>query len=976
MAGAYPRDYIENQHMLGENRLPARSLLLPTGRRGVTHKNFTASDRVRLLSGEWKFRWLPEDTAEPFYLPEADDGGWDVLPVPSMWQFHGYGSCYYPNVRYCFPYDPPYIHRENPVGLYRTTFTVKKSARSILRFLGVDNAFFVWLNGTYVGFSKGSRIPAEFDVSAALRDGENLLAVKVYTFSDASYLENQDMLMASGIFRDVMLISTGENALWDAEILPGADGFAVAYRCTVGKTPGAIRFTLCNADGRTEAEAERPLAEADKVFLPLKNAVCWNAEQPYLYTLYTEILENGDVIETHTKRCGIAKSEIRGSRLLMNGAPITLKGVNRHENNAESGRAVTAEQIDRELRDIKAHNLNAIRASHYTNHPLFYELCSDYGIYVMDEADAETHGAECTGDQGALNKDEGWFDAFFDRVERMYAINKNETCINIWSLGNECGGGANAERCVEWLSAQAVKKPIKDNNAPDCGGGLFNMTGYMPMQTLLDSDPEKGPLLLVEYGHAMGNSPGGLEDIWNWIYENEHCCGGYVWEYKSHGFYVKGRNGRPRYLYGGDFPDFYHWSNFSLDGYHRSDGTPKPSWEELGEVSAPVYVRWEADGVRVKNTYDFRTLDGVTLHWSVRADGAAVRSGSVRMDGLAARQWRRVPLPLETDGLCGLITADCVFTRGADVLAHKQKILADLPQKKQKAAPFGHTVLREGRDVTVDGGDFTVTIRNGLLTTLKKDGKTLLDAPVRLCCHRAPTDNDGAIFPPNHADEWNERLVHTMRFGCYDVRVDDAPEAATVTATGKFLPHSHFWGFNATLVYRILAGGEVEIGVDLRPYGRHLPGILGRVGMVLTLDAGFRRCRWLGRGPGENYADCKANAPVGIYEADVEDLHFAYDVPQETGNHGDCRFITVTGAPGALTVEGAFSFSYHNFTLENLTSARHCDELETSERNYLYIDHRQRGLGSHSCGPEPEKAYELPLGSFRWTYSLKPGERA
>ncbi len=969
--GSYPRNYIENQRLLGEHRLPARTLLLPAQRRGVTNKNVADSDRVQLLSGNWKFCYLQEDTDALFFLPEENDDGWDTLPVPSMWQFHGYGSCYYPNVRYCFPYDPPYIHRSNPVGLYRAHFTAAKHARTVLRFLGVDNAYFVWLNGQYVGFSKGSRVPAEFDVTAALRDGDNLLAVKVYTFSDASYLENQDMLMASGIFRDVLLIHTGETALWDETILPAREGFRVKYRCTKGNAAAEIRLTLCDANGCVCAETTQPAAEAGEAFLPLEHAVLWNAEEPYLYTLYTELLENGAVTETHTKKCGIAKSEIDGCHLLMNGTPITLKGVNRHENNARCGRAITAAQIDAELRDIKAHNLNAIRASHYTNHPLFYELCSEYGIYVMDEADAETHGAECTGDQGALNKDESWFDAFFDRVSRMYAINKNETCINIWSLGNECGGGQNADKCVQWLKTQDAQKPIKDNNAPGVGEGCFNMTGYMPMQTLWDSDPAKGPLLLVEYAHAMGNSPGGLEDIWSWIYEHEHCCGGYVWEFKSHGFYCEGKNGRPRYLYGGDFPDRYHWSNFSLDGYHTSDGTPKPSWAELGEVSAPVYVRWEEDGVSIKNTYDFKSLDGVTLRWSVCADGVPVRTGEVSMDGLAARQWKTLALPLDTEGLQGLITADCVFADGTRVLAHKQTILADLPQEKQTPPPFAHTVSEGADSVTVQGEDFAVTIQKGLLSKMGKGGKTLLDAPVRLCCHRAATDNDGAIFPPNHKAEWHETLVHTMRFGCHRVTVGDAPDAVTVTAVGKFLPYSHFWGFDATLIYRITAGGQVEITADLQPYGDGQPDVLGRVGMVLTLDGSFSRCRWLGRGPDENYADCKAHTLVGVYEADVEKMHFCYDVPQETGNHEDCRRVAVSGKNGTLTAKGAFAFSFHNFTLENLTEARHCDELETSGQHYLYIDHRQRGLGSHSCGPEPEQPYELPFGSFHWTFVLQ-----
>ena len=973
----YPRRYLENPAMTGEGRLPARTPAIPAQKRGVTHKNITESDRVLLLNGDWRFRYLTEDTDAPFWQPGYADGGWDDLPVPSMWQFRGYGSCLYPNVRYCFPYDPPHIRRENPVGLYRRRFSAEKrrGGRAVLRFLGVDCAYFVWLNGAYLGFSKGSRIPAEFDATAALRDGENLLAVKVYAFSDGSYLENQDMLMASGIFRDVMLIFTGANALWDYTILPAPEGVRVKYACTAGGPPAALRFTLCDAAGAACAEETRPLSETGEAFLPLRNAVTWNAEAPYLYTLYTEILENGATVETHTKRVGIAQSEIRGSELLLNGRPITLKGVNRHENNAKTGRAVTAAQIGAELRDIKACNLNAIRCSHYTNHPLFYELCSELGIYVMDEADCESHGAECTGDQGALNKDAAWFPAFFDRVSRMYETDKNETCINIWSLGNECGEGQNAERCARWLCERDVKKPIKDNRDPALPCGRFCETGYMPMQTLFDSRPENGPLLMLEYAHAMGNSPGGLEDIWNWVYENAHCCGGYVWEYKSHGFYTPGKNGRPRYLYGGDFPDDrYHWSNFSLDGYHTSDGTPKPAWGELREVSAPAYVRWEQNGVTVKNTYDFRAFSGVVMRWRVSADGVPVREGEAALDGLEARARRFIPLPLETEGLCGLITADCAFFENGEKIAHKQKILAEIPAPAAEPRAFAHTVEKAERGAAVRGEGFAVTVENGLLARIEKDGAVLLDAPLRLNCFRAPTDNDGAIFPPNHGEEWKEKLTQTMRFWCDGFTLTDAPEEVTATARGRFLPHSHYWGFEAELRYRILAGGETEISVSLEPYGDG-PAILPRVGVVLDLPGDYDRCRWLGRGPGESYPDCKANAPVGLYEAAAADTRFLYDVPQETGGHEDCRRVTVFGAGRALTAEGRFSFSLHEFSLEALTKARHRDEPEPDGRRYLYLDHRVRGLGSHSCGPEPEAAYELPMGAFRWGFRLIPGAK-
>ena len=970
---------IENQNILHENRLPARMLLLPAQKRGVTHKNAAESDRVQLLGGDWRFRWLPEDTDEAFYLPGRGDADWDTLPVPSMWQFQGYGSCYYPNVRYCFPYDPPYIRRDNPVGLYRRAFTARKRAgeRAVLRFLGVDNAFFVWLNGEYVGFSKGSRIPAEFDVTAALREGENLLAVKVYTFSDASYLENQDMLMASGIFRDVKLIFTGENSLWDYTLLPSQASFTVRYAAFTGGAPAVLRATLEDPSGAQCACAEQPLAAEGELFLPLENAVPWNAERPALYTLYFELTENGDVTETHTARAGIATWKTEGCLLKLNGSPVTLKGVNRHENNARTGRAITAAQIETELKDIKSCNLNAIRTSHYTNHPVFYELASELGIYVMDEADCETHGAECAGDQGALNKDPAWFSAFFDRVSRMYALHKNETCVNIWSMGNECGAGENSEKCARWLRERPVRKPVRDmyDAVPAAADDGFVQTGYMPMQTLRDTDPHAPhPLVMLEYAHAMGNSPGGLEDIWNWVYENEHCCGGYVWEFKSHGFYAPGKNGRPRYLYGGDFQDIYHWSNFSLDGYHRSDGTPQPSWRELREVSAPVHVCWRENGADVKNTLDFTPLGSVVMRWRVCAEGVPVRSGEVSLAGLAPRAWKTVPLPLETEGLAGLVTADCAFYEGETLLARKQKILARLPVPEQPEAPFAHTAEQREGVVTVKGADFSVVLKNGLLTRLERGGAVLLEAPMRLNCFRAPTDNDGAIFEPNHGREWKEKLTHTLRFGCNAVRLEDGPAAVTVIAEGKLLPFSHYWGFVTRLTYRVTAGGRVDIGVDMEPYGDG-PALLPRVGAVFELPAAYTKCRWLGRGFDENYPDCKAHTPVDLYAADVTEMNFLYDVPQETGSRGDCRFVTVSGGGKALTVTGDFAFSFQDFTLEALTEARHCDELEKSENRYLYIDYKRRGLGSHSCGPEPEEEYELRMGAFRWGLTLVPSER-
>ncbi len=965
--------YIANPRMTGENRLSARTLLIPAQKRGVTYKNFFESDRVQLLNGTWKFSYRDGDTEETFFAPDVEDAAWDDLPVPSMWQYQGYGTCLYPNVRYAFPYDPPYVHGPNPVGLYRKRFEARKAAdgRAILRFGGVDNAYFVWLNGHYVGFSKGSRIAAEFDVTDVLRDGDNLLAVKVYTYSDASYLEAQDMLLASGIFRDVMLVYTRASTLWDTVVLPDSAGFTVKYTCTARGSSAQMRFTLCDGDGISVAEADAPMSESGEVFLPLQNAVEWNAEQPYLYTLYAEISESGGATEVYTQRVGISQSEIRGDSLLLNGKPITLKGVNRHDNNPRSGRAVTAEQIERELREIKANGLNAIRCSHYTNQPVFYELCSELGIYVMDEADLESHGAECAGERGIMNKDPNWYDAFFDRVSRMYALNKNYPCVHIWSLGNECGEGENEQKCADWLGARDIKKPVRGDGNPHVEGDTFRQVNYMSVHSRLEPTVAdgSGPIIIVEYGHGMGNSPGGLEDIWNWIYEHEHCCGGYVWEYKNHGFYTEGRNGRARYLYGGDFPDYFHMGNFSLDGFHTSDGTPKPVWHELGEIFAPVYVRWEEDGVRVKNTNDFIPLEGVTLRWSIRANGETMRSGDVSLDGLAARNWTKVAFSMQTDGLYGCITADCEFYCNGVKIAHKQKLLADIPAQAEPSVPFYHTVTASDTDVIVTGEDFVVEVRKGLLAKLVKDGRSLLDTPMALNCWRAYIDNECGGFGAYIGGAMEGALVHSMVFGCYEVAVANDSHCVTLTARGKYLPVSHNWGFNTLIEYRVTAGGMVDIGISMDPYG-DAPKLLTRVGVCFRLAEEYTHCDWLGRGPVDNYPDRKANAPIGRYTADVETMNFQYDVPQETGNRGDCRELTVWGGDTALRVEGKFSFSFHDFSQEALHRARHADELDKSSEKYLYIDHLQRGLGSKSCGPDPEPEYEIPMKPFQWSFRI------
>lgn len=954
--------YLENQHKTGENRLPQRSMLLPAGVRGITHQNAEQSDRVQLLSGHWKFCYCTQETGNQFAMPEFDDSKWDTVPVPSMWQYLGYGKCKYPNVQYPFPFDPPYIHCENPVGLYRVIFDGKRTNTSILRFLGVGGAFFVWLNGEYVGFSKGSRLAAEFDISQILREGENLLAVKVHTWSDASYLENQDMLLANGIFRDVSLVQCGESYLWDYTLVPDECGFRL-----FPETRGSEMLSAVLYDREGDVVCE--IADCgEESFLPVENPHFWNAEDPYLYEL---VLTVGD--EVHTKQVGLCFSEVCGNQLTMNGQPITLKGVNRHDNNCYTGQAITHSQIRKELEDIKACNLNAVRCCHYTQHPVFYEIASELGLYVMDEADLETHGCFESGNQGLLTQNPDWYDPYFDRISRMYWQNKNETCINIWSLGNECGDGLLLDQMARWLREQRVKKPLRFHTDGYLQGEQrdFRTTGYMPMSTLESFSPEGKPVLMVEYAHAMGNSPGGLEDIWQFVYTHDYLCGGYVWEYKSHGFYTMGKEGRPRYLYGGDFDDIYHWSNFSLDGFHTSDGTPKPTWAELKEVSAPVYAERKSWGIEVYNTYDFTPLKGVVAVGTIAGlkkgerTAQVFRTETIDLPTVAPRQSVSLPFSWDISGVEGHVTARFQFYQGDCCLGDKEFVLQDQPILIPPVASSPYRVRKAGDEIIVSGDAFHAVWSKGLLCRLEKEGRVLMNRPMVLHAWRAYTDNDGVYgHAPRCMGDWKTDLVHTAKFGFHNMTVEQTGDRVVMKVTGKLLPQGRYWWFDITMIYTV-CGGEIALSVNGVPQG-NLPKNLPRLGIRLDLPEAYQQCSWYGRGPGDSYADRKANAHFGNWQNDISQLNFLYDVPQETGNHEDCRLLCISGGDLSLTVMGNFSFSCHDFTLENLTAARHFDELERIERKQLYVDYKMRPIGSASCGPEPEEKYELRPHAFTW----------
>ena len=975
---------LQNSEILQINRLSPRSNLIPSDKRDVYYKNKEESVNLQSLNGDYRFAYERADLIGGFYELGFDDSKWDTIDVPSMWQYRGYGKCTYPNTEYPFPFDPPYIRVENPVGYYRKAFTAKAAERAVLHFGGVDNAFYVYLNGSFVGFSKGSRNPAEFDITPFIKDGENLLAVKVFTYSDASYLENQDMLLASGIFRDVYIVYTDKVSLWDFKVSPDEGGFDVSLELTGADADTLVEIEL---DGkRQEFKAEKQI----KARFDLENPKFWSDEAPNLYPLYITLKKSGAPYEIHSKKIGIISSKIKDGKLLVNGKPIYVKGINRHEYDCDNGRAISVELIEKELRLIKENNINAIRCSHYTDNPAFYEICAEIGIMVMDECDLETHGCEATGDQGYLSKRPEWLRAYLDRAERSVKQNKNEPCIFMRSVQNECGKGENILACKKYLEEycpnivvihdqQQTREELTDKTTANHNTVLRG--GYLSREALKQVIEAQPLFFQIEYAHAMGNSPGFLKGYQDMVYENENYIGGFAWEFKNHGFRKYDAEGNPYYLYGGDFGERGHWYNFCLDGYLMSDGTPKHSWYELGAAFAPVYATYDG-GVKIKNTYNFKTLDGYLCRYEILEDFKPIKSGKVAL----------APLPPHADGTIFVDTHIENPVNGADYYINlsffegekfvcRSQLKLPIKTEKNLYQPSGEkmkTELKDGR-VFVFGKDFSVEFKDGVISRYERRGEAVIDKPFDFTVFRAHTDNDGIFMEDTwyhkHAVIWNKARLDDMHFYSYGMRVGNEGGTVIIETEGKILPSGKYLGFTADIKYTVYPSGIILTEIKATPFG-NLPEKLPRFGVHFVIDKKYGSVEWYGRGERENYSDCKLASPVGLYKKCVNETYTVFDMPQNSGNHEDTAFLRLLNQDTpALTVIGCdgFAFTYRDVTEQALAEALHKNEVKPSSENHLYIDYKMRGLGSASCGPEPEEEFEFRPHSFRFAFALGAG---
>lgn len=967
----FEKSRLFNPKVVEENRLPARATVVPALHKNVYYRNKEESELILNLNGEYKFNYRDTDDLSSFYETDFDDTAWDSLQVPSMWQYHGYSTPLYPNVEYPIPFVPPFVGTKNPVGYYRKWFEAKASGKKILYFGGVDSAFFVYVNGKYVGFSKGSRMPAEFDITPFIIDGKNLLCVKVFTYCDGTYLENQDMLLASGIFRDVFLYNLNDVYVWDYCIrTEGNKVFADVILSGEDLSNIQLRATLDRQRQDVEAKSKNSFV------FEIENPKLWNAEEPFTYEITFELLKNGVLLEMHSKKFGFAEYVVKGNKLMLNNKQITLKGINRHEHDPKNGRAITVDRIEKELKIIKQHNMNAIRCAHYPNNPAFYEIATELGIYVMNEADIETHGAHVCGDMGYFAKHPDWTKAFYDRVERMYERDKNETCISIWTIGNENGAGENIDKCIEYLRTRSVKKPImhtgEDERNPVLGD--FRSEGYFTMDALKSHSEEGKPVMLLEYGHAMGNSPGLMEDTWDYVYKNRHICGGYVWEFKNHGFYSEDNTGRAFYKYGGDFGDINHWSNFSMDGYCLSDGTVKPSLRDCKSVLAPTYVTYDGEKITLMNTNDFKALDYITLKWELLEDYHILKTGSFRLPPVKPYESAVLDIDAKPDVLVAgakYFINMRFYSEENEEIAFKQVLINESMEKEFfKKEDFEATVTEIEQEICVTFNETKIRFKDGILCCFEKDNKVILDKPMNFVIYRAPIDNDGIVnWSERWITKWNSALLRHFEFIPITTTTEKKKDCIVVKTCGKWTPMSKFVGFDLEIIYTITMDGNILTDIHAVPYG-NFPEALPRIGVCFTTDKAFGDVVWYGRGEDENYCDRKSHCNFGIYRKKVEDMNFIYDIPQECGTRIDNSFVSVKNKSRGFSVVGSdnFTFSYHNFSLDNLISARHRNELKKSDENYLYIDYAMRGLGSHSCGPNPEECYELRPHEFRFVF--------
>ena len=1003
--------YYENLSVLHENTMPARAYYIPASRRMdnlVEHRE--ESDRMQLLNGTWKFQYFNSiyDIQDSFFEKNYDTENFDEIQVPSVWQMAGYDTHQYTNIRYPFPFDPPYVPQDIPCGAYVHNFEYsrdEKASKAFLNFEGVDSCFYVWINGSYIGYSQVSHMTSEFDVTDVLQDGTNTVAVLVMKWCDGSYLEDQDKFRMSGIFRDVYILKRPKQAISDYHIKTRIEDMLAKVEIEMKfYSPLNVKISIEDRNGAVVALGS--IAEEGTAVLEIASPELWNTENPYLYKLILET-EN-EVIVDHI---ALRKIEIKDQVIYLNGQKIKFRGVNRHDSDPVTGFTINLEQITTDLTLMKQHNFNAIRSSHYPNAPFFYEMCDKYGFMVIDEADIEAHGPfmiyrkEDT-DYNRFKRwnekiadDPVWEEAIVDRVKLMVERDKNRFCIVMWSMGNESAYGCNFEKALEWTKNFDPDRITQYESARyrnyDETYDYSNLDVYSRMypalseiQEYLDKDGSK-PFLLVEYCHSMGNGPGDFEDYFQMIQDNDKMCGGFVWEWCDHAIaHGTAENGKTIYAYGGDHGEEIHDGNFCMDGLVYPDRTVHTGLLEYKNVYRPARVisyDKESGELVLHNYMDFDDLkDYVKISYELTQDGLVISKGILPEFSVAPHGEGKTNLKINVpeNGKCylkliyhlkkelPLLDEDHIL--GFDEIeVSKEDTKCKLAEKwiPKTVVDSELQVNENDTQIHIKGREFAYTIdkRTALFTEMKFAGREYLNHPMELNIWRAPTDNDMYI-----KSEWKKAHYDKAYTRAYTTEVVQGKHGVKITSHASVVAETVQKILDVTITWKIEAAGKIDADIAVTK-DDEFPD-LPRFGVRMFLDKKLSAVRYFGMGPQESYCDKHQAASHGLYRADVGDLHEDYIRPQENGSHYDCEYVELNNSRYGIvaSAEKAFSFNASYYTQEELEKKTHNYELIESDSVVFCVDYALNGIGSNSCGPVVLDQYRFDDVLFRFQFTLIP----
>jgi beta-galactosidase len=1008
----------ENPKLTGINREQPHTLLHPyMDSKAALAGNITSSPFFLSLNGMWKFNWVKSPSERPteFYKESFNVSSWKEIRVPSDWQFEGYDVPVYVNIKYPFNANPPLIPSEyNPVGSYRKSVTIPMGwgdRETFIFFGGVNSFLYVWVNGQFVGMSKDSKTPAEFNITKYVKPGaENIIAAQVFRWCDGSYLEDQDFFRLSGIERDVYLYSAPKIHINDLEIKAGLDGdykngtlditASITSYLPKESKGVSVELTLIDQAGKNvflPVSQKTDIAQAAKINFSqvVVNPQKWSAEYPNLYTVLVVLKDkSGKVLEASTCKTGFRKVEIKNGDLLINGVKVFIKGVNRHEHDPLTGHVISEESMIKDIRLMKQFNINTVRTSHYPNDPLWYELCNKYGLYIIDEANIESHGWH-QWDEKTLAKNSDWLDAHMDRTKRMIERDKNNPCIIIWSLGNEAGDGSNFEQTYAWIKSRDNSRPVQYEQA-----GTKSYTDiFCPMYPGIGdlkkyaSQSQSRPLIMCEYAHAMGNSTGNLKDYWDVIYNTPHLQGGCIWDWVDQSYAGKVNGKDTCWYYGGDFGilnNIASDTNFCCNGLVSSNRKIHPGLWEVKKIYQPLTIKAidiKSGKYELFNNFDFTDINQFEINWNVLENGKSIANGKVANQQIPPHKSKAItvtyPSPAIIPGAEYSIVFSFVAKAVTEMIPKGYEVAWEqyqLPWNKEGIKPDVSTYNKLTiRDVntdkpTLDTKDFHITFdaKKGIMTSFfYYNTEYISSAPVP-DFWRVPTDNDAGNKMPERCGIWKHAL-NNIKVDSFTVKqINSSTAEVRVTFDLPAIASKY------KIVYSIYGNGEVIMKNHFIPGKMKLPE-MPRVGMVMAIPGKFVNVSWFGHGPQENYIDRNSGAQVAVHKKNISEFLFPYVRPQETGNLTDVRWIALkdnvgngfiaAGSPvlsvGALPVNPA--------DLDWSPENRHACEVKKNNNIYLHLDLKQMGVGGdNSWGARVHPEYTIPAGEYSYVVRFKP----